>query len=71
MDQIVIIGGATATGKSRIAVDLSRKLLDKHGIKSEIINADSMQVYDELKILTAQPDLQDKTLPRHHLYSIM
>lgn len=71
MDQIVIIGGATATGKSRIAVDLSRKLLDKHGIKSEIINADSMQVYDELKILTAQPDLQDKTLPRHHLYSII
>lgn len=71
MDQIVIIGGATATGKSKIAVDLSRKLADKYGIKSEIINADSMQVYNELKILTAQPDLQDKTLPAHHMYSII
>ena len=47
--KIVLIFGPTASGKSDFAIKLAKK------IKGEIINADSMQVYKELKILTARP----------------
>ena len=47
--KIILIYGPTASGKSEFAVKLAKK------IKGEIINADSMQVYKELKILTARP----------------
>ena len=47
--KIVLIYGPTASGKSDFAIKLAKK------IKGEIINADSMQVYKELKILTARP----------------
>ena len=47
--KIILIYGPTASGKSKFAVDLAKK------INGEIINADSMQVYKELKILSARP----------------
>ena len=47
--KIILIYGPTASGKSKFAIKLAKK------IKGEIINADSMQVYKELKILTARP----------------
>jgi len=47
--KIILIYGPTASGKTEFAVKLAKK------IKGEIINADSMQVYKELKILTARP----------------
>ena len=47
--KIILIYGPTASGKSIFAVKLAKK------IKGEIINADSMQVYKELKILSARP----------------
>ena len=47
--KIILIYGPTASGKSKFAVDLAKK------IKGEIINADSMQIYKELKILSARP----------------
>ena len=59
---IIFISGPTAIGKSELALNLAAKT---HG---EIINADSMQVYAELKILTARPSDQDKKIVPHHLY---
>ena len=47
--KIILISGPTASGKSKFAVKFAKK------IKGEIINADSMQVYKELEILTARP----------------
>ena len=60
--KIILIYGPTASGKSKFAVKLAKK------INGEIINADSMQVYKELKILSARPYLKDYNNIRHHLY---
>ena len=60
--KIILISGPTASGKSKFAVKLAKK------IKGEIINADSMQVYKELRILTARPAKSDYNKIKHHLY---
>ncbi len=60
--KIILIYGPTASGKSKFAIDLAKK------INGEIINADSMQVYKELKILSARPNQKDYKKIRHHLY---
>src|SRR5437763_5309369 len=58
----VLIAGPTASGKSVIALDRARA---QGGI---IINADSMQVYRELRILTARPTPEAETEIPHRLY---
>jgi len=58
----ILITGPTASGKSALAVELARA----HG--GEVINADSMQVYDTLRVLTARPDAGDMGGVPHHLY---
>ena len=60
--KIILISGPTASGKSNFAIKLAKK------INGEIINADSMQVYKELKILSARPDPQNYQKIIHHLY---
>ena len=60
--KIILISGPTASGKSKVAVKLAKK------IKGEIINADSMQVYKEFRILTARPIKKEYKKIRHHLY---
>ena len=60
--KIILIYGPTASGKSKFAVKLAKK------IKGEIVNADSMQVYKELKILTARPLKSNFQKIKHHLY---
>ena len=60
--KIILISGPTASGKSNFAINLAKK------INGEIINADSMQVYKQLKILSARPDLKKYQKIRHHLY---
>ena len=60
--KIILIYGPTASGKSQFALKLAKK------INGEIINADSMQVYKELKILSARPFLKDCKKIKHHLY---
>ena len=62
--KIILIAGPTASGKSKFAIQLAKK------INGEIINADSMQVYKELKILTARPKKTDEKKIKHHLYGI-
>ena len=63
--KIILISGPTASGKSSFAIKLAKK------IKGEIINADSMQVYKELKILTARPNSRERKQIKHHLYGFL
>lgn len=65
MKKIIIIGGPTSSFKSVLALDLASKL---NGI---IINADSMQVYFEIPILSSQPSIADKETIPHKLYSFV
>jgi tRNA dimethylallyltransferase len=58
----VLIAGPTASGKSRAALDLARR------IGGVVINADSMQVYREARILTARPTDEDTAIAPHLLY---
>ena len=60
--EIYFITGPTGIGKSEFALDLSKK------INGEIINADSMQIYKELNIISARPTKQDTKIVKHHLY---
>ena len=60
--KIILISGPTASGKSNFAIKLAKK------INGEIINADSMQVYKELKILSARPYPKNYQKIKHHLY---
>ena len=60
--KIILIYGPTASGKSKFVIKLAKK------ISGQIINADSMQVYKELKVLTARPFKKDYQNIKHHLY---
>jgi tRNA dimethylallyltransferase len=60
--KIILIYGPTASGKSDFALKLAKK------INGEIINADSMQVYKELRIISARPFTKDYQKIKHHLY---
>ena len=63
--KIILISGPTASGKSNFAVKIAKK------INGEIINADSMQVYKQLKILTARPNKEEKKNIKHHMYGVI
>jgi tRNA dimethylallyltransferase len=58
----VLIAGPTGSGKSALALELAQRL------DATIINADSMQVYAELRILTARPSREDEVRVPHRLY---
>ena len=63
--KIILIAGPTASGKSKIAIALAKK------INGEIINADSMQVYKEISVLSARPQKKDLKIIKHHLYGFL
>ncbi|WP_415304267.1 tRNA (adenosine(37)-N6)-dimethylallyltransferase MiaA [Candidatus Pelagibacter sp. Uisw_090] len=63
--KIILISGPTASGKSNFAVKIAKK------INGEIINADSMQVYKKLKILTARPNKEEQKKIKHHMYGFV
>tara|TARA_Y100000590_G_scaffold370354_1_gene432133 strand:- start:4 stop:912 length:909 start_codon:yes stop_codon:yes gene_type:complete len=60
--KIILLFGPTASGKSKLALDIARKF------NGEIINADSMQIYKEIKVLSARPD--NKNI-KHHFYGFI
>lgn len=62
---VVVIAGATASGKSALALALAAE------VGGTIINADSMQIYRDLPILTAQPDAASMRAVPHRLYGIL
>ena len=63
--KIILLAGPTASGKSKLAVYLAKK------INGEIINADSMQVYKEFSILSSRPSKSETKKVKHHLYGIV
>lgn len=65
--EVVLITGPTASGKSSLALDVAGKI-SAAGRKPAIINADSMQVYEGLRILTARPGAADEARCPHLLY---
>ncbi len=60
--KIILLFGPTASGKSKLALDIAKEY------NGEIVNADSMQVYKEVKILSARP--KEKEV-KHHLYGFI
>ena len=63
MNKVILLAGPTASGKSELAIYLAKK------INGEIINADSMQVFKEIKILSARPKKYNGI--NHHLYGFL
>ena len=62
--KIILISGPTASGKSKFAVQLAKK------INGEVINSDSMQIFKELKILTARPKGNDLKNIKHQFLEL-
>ncbi len=62
LKKIILLAGPTASGKSKLAISLAKKL------DGEIINADSMQIFKEFGILSSRPNLNDIKKIKHHLY---
>lgn len=62
---VVVVAGPTASGKSWLALDLAT------ACNGTVINADSMQVYRELRVLTARPSPRDEAAAPHCLYGIL
>jgi tRNA dimethylallyltransferase len=62
--RIWLIAGPTASGKSALALRLAR------AIGGDIVNADSMQLYADLRILTARPSRDETLLAPHHLFGV-
>jgi len=60
--KVILLAGPTASGKSKLAIKLAQYF------DGEIINADSMQIYKEISILTSKPNSQDIKVIKHHLY---
>jgi tRNA dimethylallyltransferase len=64
-DKVVLIAGPTASGKSALALALAEKL------GGTIVNADSMQVYSHLRIITARPMPDEEARAPHRLYGMV
>lgn len=64
MTKLIVICGATATGKSSLALKLAQEL------NTKIISADSRQVYQEFDIGTAKPSLQEQSLVPHYMIDV-
>ena len=60
--QLIIITGATGSGKSKYAIELAKR------INGVIINCDCMQIYKQIPIITAQPTIQEQSDVKHFLY---
>ena len=63
--KIILLAGPTASGKSKLAIQLAKKL------RGEIINADSMQIYKEFLILSSRPTNYEQKKVKHHLYGFI
>lgn len=62
MKRIILLAGPTASGKSAAALNMAQE------IGGEIVNSDSMQIYAELRVLTARPSAGEEAQYPHHLY---
>ena len=62
--KIIVVCGPTASGKTDAAVAIAKKL------DSEIVSADSMQIYKEMNIGTAKPDVNERCGVKHHMFDV-
>ena len=62
---VIVITGPTASGKSALAIDLARRL------DTEILSADSRQIYKGIPIVTAMPTPEERSQVRHHLIDML
>ncbi len=67
---IVLIGGPTASGKSALALALGQQLEAKKQ-RAVILNADALQLYRDLRIITARPNVADEAALPHRLYGVL
>lgn len=67
---IVVIGGPTASGKSALALALAKRI-QTEGHTPVILNADALQLYRDLRVLTARPSREDEALAPHRLYGVL
>ncbi len=67
MRPLALIAGPTASGKSDLAVELALRV-ESSGKRAVVINADSAQVYQDLKVLSARPTLEDMRGIEHRLF---
>ena len=61
---VLLIAGPTASGKSALALDLAERL------DGEIVNADALQLYTDLRLLTARPTPEEERRAPHHLFGV-
>ena len=62
--RLTLIAGPTASGKSRLALEMAEKT------GAVIINADSQQLYADLRVLSARPSIEDEARAEHRLYGV-
>ena len=62
MRPAILIHGPTASGKTALAIELAKRL------NGEIVNADAMQVYADMEILSARPDATERASAPHHMF---
>jgi len=65
MQKIVCVVGPTASGKTRLGIELCKKL------SGEVVSADSMQIYKNMDIGTAKPSIDERDGIPHHLFDII
>lgn len=63
--KVIVIGGPTASGKTKLSIELAKK------INGEIVSADSMQIYKEMNIGTAKPDSEEMQGIKHYMLDIV
>lgn len=62
---IIVVCGPTASGKTALAVELAKR------IDAEVVSADSMQIYKEMNVGTAKPDMEERGGIRHHMLDVV
>ena len=65
MKKVIIITGPTAIGKTKLSIELAKRL------NTELINGDAYQIYKGLNILTAKPSVEELSLVKHHLMDVL
>ena len=60
--EAILIAGPTASGKSALAITLAQRL------GGTVVNADSMQVYSDLRVITARPTVEEEGQAPHRLF---
>ena len=63
-DKIIVIAGPTASGKTRLSIELAK------ACEGEIVSADSMQVYRRMDIGTAKADASERAQAVHHMLDV-